>query len=258
MTISLLHLNINADNYWSNLIDFIKTHDFDVMQFQEVCGKNTISININTQFDGFKLLQEALADKYLGELAISQKYTSSPDAYMGNATFYKKEFQLLSKDVLALYTRDEPFPSDQNHFETVGRNLLHLKLQIADKSVSFLNTHFAWAKTTVEEPHQTQQGEILINYLKSVEKPFILSGDFNMDPKQPLINKINHLARNLSVENNTATTLNPRTHRAKVLFPPGAVVDYIYITHDLKFKKFKIFKDLDLSDHLALTAEIEI
>ncbi|HEX8932475.1 MAG TPA: endonuclease/exonuclease/phosphatase family protein [Patescibacteria group bacterium] len=258
MLLSILHLNLNAQNFWDNLVVFLKNHDFDILQFQEVCGQDTISININTQFDGFKKLQELLGSTYAGELAIAQRYTSSPSAYMANATFYRNDFKLLNKNILTLFPRTELFPSEQDHFEDAGRNLLHLQLQIGAKKISLLNTHLAWAKTTIEQPHQTNQGEILLNYLQTVEQPFILSGDFNIDPNQPLIAKVNSLARNVVVEHQVTTTLNPRQHRAKVLFPPGAVVDYLFVSKNLQVKKFAVIDELDLSDHFALTAEVEI
>lgn len=258
MTISILQLNINADNYWDNLVMFLTSNDFDIIQLQEVTGKGTTAGNLNSKIDCFAELKKIIDTKYFGEMAIAQRYASSPSSYMANATFYKKDYKLIEKNVLPLFIQNVPFPADSESYENVGRNLLHLKLQIGDKSVSFLNTHLAWAKTTIEQPHQTQQGKILFGYLQKIPHPFILTGDFNIDQKQPLIQKINSLARNLTTENNVVNTLNERTHRARILFPPGAAVDYIYVTEDLKVKNFEVLKDKDLSDHLGLTAEIEI
>ncbi|MBI5122546.1 hypothetical protein HZA75_01680 [Candidatus Roizmanbacteria bacterium] len=258
MTISILQLNINADNFWSKLIPFLKSSDFDILNLQEVCGKDTFSGNIQCVRDCYEDLNNLLTDRYQSKLTIAQRYTSSPTSYMGNATFYKKDFQLLEQNIIYLHKRNNPFPENSEKHEEAGRNFLHLKLKIGDKTISLINTHLAWAKTTIERPHQTAQGEVLLNYLKTIAEPFILTGDFNLDPQQPLIQKLNSLALNLTTENNIVNTLNERTHRAKVLFPPGAAVDYIYITKDLKVNKFKVLKDLDLSDHLALTAEIEI
>ena len=96
MTLSLLQLNINADNYWGNLIRYITSHNFDIMQFQEVAGKDARSGNINSNTDCYKELKHILSKQYQSELAISQNYVSNPSSgYIGNATFYKKEFKLL-------------------------------------------------------------------------------------------------------------------------------------------------------------------
>src|SRR5207302_4439037 len=108
---------------------------------------------------------------------------------------------------------------------------------------SFINTHLAWAKTPTEEPHQTKQGEKVVAYLQTVSHPFILSGDFNLDPMQPTIQKINKLARNLTEEFHVQNTLNPQNHRAKVLFPKGVAVDYMYVTKDLSVKNFAVVEE---------------
>lgn len=258
MTLSFLQLNTNADNFWDNLIPFLTKNNFDVIQLQEVAGKDTIAGNLNTKIDTYEELQKILGDKYESEIAIAQRYTSNPSAYLANATFYKKDFKMLKKNVFSIYEGPTLFPSDAATFEGVGRDLIHLTLEINGKSISFLNTHLAWAKTTKEQSHQTQQGEILLQYLQTIPSPFVFSGDFNIDPEQPLIKKFNSLARNLIDEYHIVNTLNPRKHRAQVLFPPGAAVDYIFVTEDLTVKNFTVLENEDISDHLGLTAEIEI
>jgi endonuclease/exonuclease/phosphatase family metal-dependent hydrolase len=257
MTIKILQLNINSDNYWNQLVSYLTSSDFDIIQLQELTGKDTINGNINSKRDVFAELQKLLSDKYNAELAIAQRYTSSPFSYMGNATFYKTSFELIKKKELQLSSYGGPFPSELTSYEGIGRKVLHLTFEIENKQISFLNAHLAWAKTPTEEPHQTKQGEILLNYLETVSHPFVLTGDFNLDPQQPTVQGINKLAHNLIEENHVTNTLNPRTHRAKILFPTGVAVDYIYVSKDLKIKNFSIVEE-DISDHLGLTAEIEI
>lgn len=261
MTLSVLQLNINADNFWANLTSFLTSHNFDILQLQEVAGIHAKSGNINSKRDCYKELQQLLGNTYNSELAIAQTYSSNPSSgYIGNATFYKKEFKLLVKHIVPMYERSSPFPSEANSFEDAGRGLLHLILQKNNKIFSVLNTHFAWAKTSVEEPHQTIQGKILLEYLKKISPPFILTGDFNLDPQQPIIKGINKLARNLITENTITSTLNPRTHSAvEKLRKLGieVAVDYIFVSNDIQIKNFSVVEK-DLSDHLGLTAEIEI
>ena len=257
MTIKLLQLNINSDNYWDRLIPFLTINDFDILHLQELTGEATISGNINSQRNCYKELQKILSPKYKSELAISHRFSSSLTSYMANATFYKSAFTLKEKNILTLHGRNEPFPSELNTFESAGRNVLHLTLSLEGKQLACLNAHLAWAKTPKEEPHQTGQGEILVRYLQTVNHPFILTGDFNLDPQQPTIQKLNKLARNLIEENHVTNTLNPRTHRAKNLFPQGVAVDYIFTSSELQVKSFAVVEE-DISDHLGLKTEIEI
>jgi len=257
MHLSILQLNINSDNFWNQLTTYLTTHDFDILHLQEITGKDTISGNIDSKRDCFEALQKLLGEKYNGALTIAERFTSSPSAYLGNATFYKKQFTLIEKNILPINQQAEPFSSTAQSFEKEARSLLYLTLEIEGRTISFLNTHLAWAKTPKEEPHQTEQAAILIDYLKTVPSPFVLSGDFNLDPQQPTVQNINVLARNLTSEYHITNTLNPRTHRAQMLFPPGVAVDYIYVSRDISVKTFDVVEE-DLSDHLGLTAELEI
>lgn len=256
MKLSFLQLNINGDSFWEKLIPFLTSHDFDMLNLQEVTGKGTVSGNNNSQRDCFMELQKVLGNKYHGELAIAERYTSSETSYMGNATFYKKEFTLLKKQLVPLYQHEGRFSSDETSFEKVGRMLMHLTLDIQGKKLSLLNTHFAWAKTSAEQPHHTEQGEVLYRYLETVSAPFIFSADMNLDAQQPLIHKLSDWGQNLTTKNYITNTLNPRTHRAQQLFPAGIAVDYIFTSQDLKAKKVRVIEE-DLSDHFGLSAEIE-
>ncbi|HVA96831.1 MAG TPA: endonuclease/exonuclease/phosphatase family protein [Candidatus Acidoferrales bacterium] len=256
MIIKLLQLNINADNYWDKQIHYITSHDFDIIHLQELTGKDTIVGNIHSRRNTFAELQKILQDKYYGVLSIAQRYTSSSDAYMGNGIFYKNHYKLLAKKELIL-SKFAPFPSDSTAYENVGRTVLHLTFEIENKQISCINTHAAWGGDHIEKPFQTKQGEMLFDYLQTVTPPFVLSGDFNITPDQPLIKKIDTLTRNLITEHKITNTLDPKNHRAKQLFPKGLAVDYIFTSKDLEVKKFAVI-DEDLSDHFGLTAEITI
>jgi endonuclease/exonuclease/phosphatase family metal-dependent hydrolase len=256
MKLSLLQLNTNSDNYWDKLIPYLTTHDFDILHFQELTGNNTVVADIHSHRNTYAELQKILEEKYYGVLSVTQRYTSSPDAYLGNAIFYKKNFFLTEKKEIVLSQYDN-FPSESTDYTKVGRTFLHLTLKIKDKQISLLNIHAAWGPNNIEKPEQTKQGEILVNYLKTVTPPFILSGDFNLTPEQPLIQKIDTFAHNLTSENKITNTLNPKNHRVKNLFPKGLAVDYIFTSRDITVKNFAVV-DGGLSDHFGLRAEIEI
>ena len=257
MKLSFLQLNINADNYWEPLSKYLTTHQYDILHFQEVVGKGTVIGNTNAKRDMFNFLQTLLGADYQGVLVKTETFTSSPLAYQANATFFKKDFTLIDKKELIMKHNAEPFLSNATSFEEIGRKLLHLTLGIQDKQLSLLNTHFAWAKTSEEHPHQTEQGEMLLSYLKSVKHPFVFSADMNLNPQQPLIKKMNMLARNLTVENHVSNTLNPKRHYAKQLFPPGVAVDYIFTSPDLQVNSFTVIEE-DISDHFGLAITFDL
>ncbi len=258
MRLSVLQLNINADSFWDNLAIFLTTHDFDIIQLQEVAGENTFVGNIHSTRNCFALLTQLLEETHHSELVIAETFTSSPSSFLGNATFYKKGFQLLSKESLHLHQRSLPFPSDEKTFEDQGRAALFLTLQIADKQLALCNVHFPWAKTPDEQPHQIAQGEKLLQKIRTLPHPFIITGDFNLTSDQPTIQELNGIAKNLTTEFGITNTLNPRKHRAKDIFPEGFAVDYIFVSSDIKANNVEVLQNEDLSDHFGLTTELEI
>jgi endonuclease/exonuclease/phosphatase family metal-dependent hydrolase len=258
MTFSFLQLNINGDNYWENLIHYLSSHDFDVITLQELTGPETVCGNLNSHHDTYAELKNMLGHRYDSDLLVTDTFTSGPASYMAISIFYKKKFQLMEKQQLIMNKNENPFPSDALTFEGLGKGLLHLKLMINDSPVSFMTTHFAWAKTPSEEPHQTAQGNILLDYLNTVTEPFVLSGDFNLSPDQPLIQELSKRTQNLIDTYAVTNTLNPRFHRAKELFPKGIAIDYIFLSGGIKSLTLEVLEQEDISDHLGVTAKLEL
>jgi endonuclease/exonuclease/phosphatase family metal-dependent hydrolase len=258
MKLSVLQLNLNGDTFWEQQLAFFAAHDFDVIQLQEVTGKGTHIGIVDSTRDGFTELTNAFKDRYVGEIIKTDTFTSSPTSYMGNATFYKKTLSLVDTHIEWLKKNDEPFSSDAISYEGVGRAILHLTLSKDGKQISFLNVHGAWGKNPEEHEHQKQQGEKIVEYVKRVPTPFVLSGDFNLNPQQPTIQHLGEISQNLTSEYGVTNTLNPRKHYATHLFPPGVAVDYIFVSNDLRVQSFRALDEEDISDHLGLAAEFEL
>lgn len=214
MKLSVLQLNINADNFWDRLVPFLKEQDFDVLQLQEVTGPETVCGNFHSKRDVFMELEKLLGSRYSGELSITQRFTSSYTSYFGNVTLFNNSFQLLDKHEFTLHHETEYYPSDAKSFEGVGRRVLHLHLAKDGKEISLINTHFAWGPTPIEKSYQTEQGDKLAHYVSTVTKPFILTGDLNLQADQPTIQKLSKLATNLTEKHSISNTLNPHLHEA--------------------------------------------
>lgn len=259
MQIRFLHLNINGANYFQSLAKFITQADFDIFCFQEVTGLNTFVGNIYSTRDVFQEISHLLSKTHYGKLAISQRLSSDKKhSYFGNAIFYKKTFSLKQKNILPLYENSQYFPSDSKDYRKIGRNLLHLTLEKEGQIFQILTTHLAWAAKPSEHVYQRQQNTKLISYIKNLSRPFILTGDFNLVPTQPTPRQLEQYASSLTKIQHVKNTLDPQNHAAKKLFPPGLAVDYIYVSPDIRVTNFSILEDIHISDHLALTATIEI
>lgn len=262
MQIKLLQLNMWAGTHLSKIKDFIASNDFDILCFQEVSGIGAVQGNIMSTREGylqdsFLELQKTLKE-YTGELAIAQYMESNPKkAYFGIAIFYKKGFVLTGKNIITLFKRTTPFPSNATSFEDVGRNALHVLLKKDGKTVNVITGHLAWAQTKFEEPHQRKQNLKLIQYMEKIKTPWILTGDFNINPEEQSILDLEKLGRNLGKEYGIENTIDPM-HRAWEKIKPGFVIDYIFVSPDVKVDDFQVLNNVHMSDHLGLTATLEV
>ena len=257
MIITILQLNINADNHFTALTEYLGRKSYDIFCLQELAGIGTTISDINCTHDLFLELQKLLYPDYVGEFMLTDHIDSAETAYFGNAIFYKRDLKLLDKRLIYFNKNSDPFPHTQTSFEDAGRGMIHVTLQKDNKKFSILTTHFAWGPTPVQRPHQTHQGHILLNYLKSISPPYILTGDFNLTSDQPLLQSISSLTTNLTQKYAITNTLNPNNHRAKLLFPQGLAVDHVFITKNLSENEFEVVK-ADVSDHYGLRATIEV
>ncbi|MDO8497978.1 MAG: hypothetical protein Q7S61_05555 [bacterium] len=251
MTIKLLNLNILKGEFLPQIIDFVKKEDFDILHFQEVAGGKVAKDGV----DCFSVIQ-----KETGMTGFMPKAWHIPDdssSYFSNATFYKPQFDLQKKETIWLYDAQEiEYPRIPP--ENTPRNAVSLLLEIEGKKIYFINTHQAWGPTPVDNPLKLKQGNILYEYLKTLEHPFILSGDFNVSPTSQVIRQIDTLGINLTTQHHLTNTLNPRLHKAQVLFPKGLAVDFVFASRSLKVNNFKLIDNIDLSDHFGLSLEITI
>jgi len=259
MKIKLLQLNIWAGTHFPVIRQFLEHNGFDILCFQEVAGPNSHSGNFHSQEDQFLRLQNFLGSQYHGQLAIAMHFSSDPiHSYDGNAIFYKNQFQMVEKHTLTLYKGIDPFPSDLKTYEEQGRNALRLTLKKDSQTINVITTHLAWAPTQSEHPHQRKQNLHLIEYVKNLPTPWILTGDFNMEPKQQTILDFEQLGHNLIKDYNIQNTIDPKNHTAWDKIKPGFPVDYIFVSPDVKVDSFEALKDVHMSDHLGLITVIEV
>ena len=159
------------------MLEEILTIDADVICLQEV--------------DHFPFLKSVLkAIGYEGTFfpkpdspCLYSEETNGPD---GCSMFYKKDvFNVINTDTVVLKTSDKT-PQYTNQVCII------LKLEIKDesatkKTVAIATTHLK-AKTGYHQLRHSQ-GCYLLNYLKEnyASIPLIVCGDFNADPKEPVI-----------------------------------------------------------------------
>ncbi len=269
MSLKLLHLNIFQGKFLPRIIDYIKEHDFDILQFQEVSGGSmskggvwsghrellTTANQETIGVDCFATIKKEL--QYEGILTTTLAKRNDHSSYFGNATFFKPELKLLATKELFLkpYVEigDIPIPPQE-----APRAALITTFSLGTKDVAFINCHLAWGPTDEDEPYKVAQGKMLYEYVASLQTPFVLTGDFNVNKNSQIVAWMETLGRNLIVENNIINTLNPHTHAAKQVFPPGLGVDFAFVSKEIYVTDFQLIDTPDLSDHLGLSITLEV
>lgn len=240
--------------YINEIAEYLKKENFDIIHLQEVTG----SFESFEKIDCFSEIQKIVGNEMSSEIISPLKIKDREDSYFGNATFFRSTFDVVECEILWLKPYKEIEKYDNRRIEDDPRAVLDLKLDIGGTHVNFLNTHLAWSPTAEDTDEKVGQGNILVQYVKNITGPFVLSGDFNVTPNSKIVKGLDKVGINLTTKNNVLNTLNPRKHKASHLFPPGIAVDYIYTSKDIKTEKFEVLEDFDLSDHLGLAVELDI
>lgn len=268
MTIKLLHLNIFQGKFLPQVIEYIKTHDFDILHFQEVSGgsfskggtwsgereKLTTPNPQTIGIDCFQTIKDVLS--YEGILLPLTAKRHDASSYFGNATFFKPSLKLIEAKHVYLKpymdTGDTPIPA-----QDMPRAAISAVFSLHKKNVAFINAHLAWGPTSRDKPYKIEQGKILYEYVQSLTSPFVLTGDFNVEKSSQIVTWMQEVGKNLVVQHHITNTLNPRVHAAKHLFPPGLGVDFAFTSPLLTVSDFHLVDTPDLSDHFGFSLTLE-
>lgn len=246
MDLKLLQLNIYKGMYLKNLEDFLSKENFDILTLQEVTGHKAGFVDL----DLFKELKNKL--DLDGELGVNWNGIGDPKSYFGNAILFKKHLMVKNRQQVWLKPFREVDLQSQN-WPIFPRSALSLDFEFDGKTISVVTSHLVRGRTSQDKPYKVNQAKVLINFLKTLKNPFILTGDFNLNPQTQIVGSFSKLSKNLILQTGITNTLNPRTHRLKELFPKGLAVDYVFVSNGIKVKDFKLVDSEDLSDHYGLS-----
>lgn len=122
------------------------------------------------------------------------------------------------------------------------RVFMSSKVDIGGKQLCFVNTHLSYENTDI----QKKQMEALGCYLRALNIPFVLTGDFNTED----FNLFDKLAVPVKLMNNPDS-------RFPSFYPGNSAIDNIVISDGLRFIKTGMYTDSQNSDHYMIYAQIE-
>jgi endonuclease/exonuclease/phosphatase family metal-dependent hydrolase len=241
----LIQLNAWGGKLGGQIIKLLQDEKPDIVCLQEIMSLEGGETGFFTRIEDIEKVY-SFADVFLSPV-FSLKFMQRK-AHFGNAIMSQVKFQS-KKVVFTNLTHKDNFDFDNDDYNV--RNLQHVDVEVDGRLFNILNHHGHHIPEHKNGDAETmRQMKIIRGYLDELTGPIILTGDFNLSPKSSSLELINRRLINLSLKFNLKTTRNVLTHKTEVC-------DYVFVSRDIKVKKFYL-SDMLASDHAALVLEFDI
>lgn len=239
----LLQLNAWGGRLEPQIGDLLKKEKPDIVCLQEIISFNDQGTGL---FITIEMIQKEYSLPYLAfEPVFSFNYMKGT-ARFGNCILSK--FPIA--ETRAIFTHLE-HKDDFMWGEDSGnvRNFIHAVIDAGKGQPCHVITHHGyWIPDHKRGNEETEkQMGIIADYVAELEGPVILTGDFNLSPDSPSLQRLNKNLQNLCVLNDLKTTRTSLTFKTETC-------DYIF-TNDLVTTKNFYADDTIVSDHKALFLE---
>lgn len=232
------------------LLNFFKKYkDTDIFCLQEIWegGEHAIEYYAKTWGKGITNTQITDISKILNNHS-AFFYPSHEDFY-GLAIFIKKDIKIIEEGEIFVHkTKKDTFDKeDVNH----ARNLHYITLETPKGIKTIVNFHGLWnGQGKYDTNERLLQSDNIVNFLKNIQHPYILCGDFNLLPNTQSLKKLEDLGlRNLIKEFGVVSTRS--SHYKK----PNKFADYMLVSEGIEVNDFRMLPD-EISDHLAMHTDI--
>jgi exonuclease III len=168
--------------------------------------------------------------------------------HYGLAIFVRKDLDLKEEgDIFVFKDRDfVPTGDVGNH----ARNIQYVNIETPNGLRTIVNFHGLWngkGKTDTED--RLLQSDNIVKFLKTLNNPFVLCGDFNLLPDSESLKKFEEFGlQNLIKENNITST------RTSLYKKEGKFADYAFVSEGIEVRDFKVLPD-EVSDHSPLLVD---
>lgn len=118
------------------------------------------------------------------------------------------------------------------------RGMLHIKVNIKGKKLNIINLHLG-----LDEKEQKTQIKEMINYVKSLDEPYIVVGDFNIS--------------NLELDKNILVDVAKKLEKSNQLTIATGLerIDYIFVSPDIEILEYDVLFE-SMSDHYPIKARL--
>lgn len=161
----------------------------------------------------------------------------------------KKDLGVVGEGEFFVYKEKGHIPVGDVGFH--ARNVQHVTVRTARGDRTVMNFHGLWnGQGKGDSEGRIAQSEKIISYLKTLDHPFVLCGDFNLLPDTESMKMLEDSGlRSLVREFGITST------RTSLYKKPAKHANYILVSEGVKVKDFRVLPD-EVSDHAPLSVEI--
>lgn len=132
-----------------------------------------------------------------------------------------------------------------------ARNIQYATIERDGGALAVVNFHGLWnGNGKGDSDDRLAQSDAIINFLKTLDTPYVLCGDFNLLPETESLKKFEQFgARNLIKEYGITST------RTRFYDKAEQYADYVFVGPSVAVKDFHVLPD-EVSDHAPLFLEV--
>lgn len=260
----LLNLNIGIKiSNTKQVADFIKKENADIVAIQEIVRhlEDGVLEEYKSKSGVESEVGEIYPHRFFGPLWVTDAFRKDGKIHRAFGGHIEQGNEILSKVPIVEATNEHYYKTyayalDWTNWkqEDHGRALQVVEIKVGDKRLQVLNIHGIWTEDKKGDDRTIKQCEFVVNAAKRKQLPTIITGDFNLSPTTDSIKLINNSFTNLIEKYKIKST---RPDFKDEIDTGRNVVDYIFVSGDIKVKDFKVI-DTDITDHLPMMLEFEL
>ncbi|MEK7615689.1 MAG: endonuclease/exonuclease/phosphatase family protein [Patescibacteria group bacterium] len=252
----LITLNTWGGKKFDALIDFIRREEkfVDIFCFQEVFSTSSDVRKTNGhRANLYQELHRALpAFHSRFEPYLKNHNLAEPTDFhleLGTAIFVRDRYSMTHHGRHQIHrSQDDPMIGLQ--YETIPRHLQWMQCLVVGVPLTIINIHGMWFEgDKIDNAQAITQSERVVEFLKTIQTPIIIAGDFNLWPETTCIQMIEN--RGLK---NLITAYNITSTRPRDWPFPHPYADYVFASSNLQIVDFQALPD-EVSDHLPLALD---
>lgn len=260
----LLNINvgIKIDNT-KKIGEFIKQENTDFVALQEVVRhlEDSVFKEFRSKAGIDEIVGEMYTNKFFGPLWITDAFRKEGKIHRDFGGHIEQGNYFLSKHPIINadnehYYKTYSYALDWTNWkkEDHGRALETVEVEVGGKRLQILNIHGIWSEDKEGDERTIKECQFVVDKAKQKNISTIITGDFNLLPETESIQIINKEFINLIDKYNIKST---RPDFDDGLETGRNIVDYIFVSEDIKVKDFKVI-ETDITDHLPLELVFEI